>query len=73
MNTKSFIGVTAHFEHKAELISTNLAVSEMNTEHTGINIRNLLFEVCKEWAIPVSKVTDNAANMVLAVELFVGK
>ena len=77
MNTTSFLGVTVHFERYSALFSANLGVHEMSTTHTGLNIRDKLNEVCKEWEIPTQKitaiVTDNGANIVSAVHLFVGK
>ena len=77
MNIRSYLGVTAHFEKDSELFSANLRVHEMSTSHTGLNIRDKLIEVCREWEIPSSKitaiVTDNGANVVLGVELFIGK
>ena len=77
MNTRSFLGVTTHFQQNSEMFSANLGVHQMSTNHTGLHIRDKLAEVCTEWEIPLSKitaiVTDNGANIVLAVELYLGK
>lgn len=77
MNSRSFLGITAHFEHKYELCSINLEVYQMPIQHTAVNIKKKLLEACHEWEIPVDKitalVTDNGSNVVLAADLFIGK
>ncbi|XP_043469372.1 zinc finger BED domain-containing protein 4-like [Leptopilina heterotoma] len=76
-NTRSFLGVTVHFRDKDQFMSGILGVHELTESHTAIYIKEILEKVCAEWEIDKSIitaiVTDNAANMALAVELFLGK
>ncbi|CAK1599136.1 unnamed protein product [Parnassius mnemosyne] len=73
LNMKSFIGVTVHFGIKVELISVTLGVYELDERHTSQYISEMLLKTCVEWGIKkdnvTAVVTDNAANMVKAVEL----
>ncbi|XP_051176412.1 zinc finger BED domain-containing protein 4-like [Leptopilina boulardi] len=76
-NTRSFLGVTVHFRDKSQLVSGILGVYELTESHTAIHIKEKLEAVCTEWGIGKSIitaiVTDNAGNMVLAVDLLLGK
>lgn len=77
LNMKSFIGVTVHFRIEIELISVTLGVYELDERHTSQYISEILLKTCAEWGIKkdnaTAVVTDNAANMVKAVELMFGK
>ncbi|XP_026328606.1 zinc finger BED domain-containing protein 6-like [Hyposmocoma kahamanoa] len=77
MNMKSFLGVTAHFGFDIELYAVTLGVYELNQRHTSDYIAAELIKTCEAWGIHKEKVsavvTDNAANMVKAVELAFGK
>lgn len=74
---RSFLGVTAHFGIDIEFYSVTLGVYELNERHTSEYISEMLTNTCKEWGIGIEKVsaviTDNAANMVKAIELGYGK
>lgn len=76
-NMKSFIGVTVHFGIEIELISVTLGVYELDERHTSQYISEMLLKTCAEWGINkdyvMAVVTDNASNMVKAVELTFGK
>ncbi|XP_075213813.1 E3 SUMO-protein ligase ZBED1-like [Lycorma delicatula] len=77
LNMKSFIGVTVHFGIEIELISVTLGVYELDERHTSQYISEMLLKTCAEWGTKkdnvTAVVTDNAANMVKAVELTFGK
>uniref|UniRef100_A0A3B3ZVN8 BED-type domain-containing protein n=1 Tax=Periophthalmus magnuspinnatus TaxID=409849 RepID=A0A3B3ZVN8_9GOBI len=71
--TESYVTITSHFinEHW-ELISNVLQTRAMHESHTGTNIAELLSAALEEWDIASKNpaiVTDNAANMSIAVEL----
>ncbi|XP_076052180.1 E3 SUMO-protein ligase ZBED1-like isoform X2 [Oratosquilla oratoria] len=70
--TKSFLSVTAHFiSPEWELKSKLLATKRLMVDHTSENIADALKEICEEWDL-LEKVccivTDNASNIVKAVE-----
>ncbi|XP_033228380.1 zinc finger BED domain-containing protein 4-like [Belonocnema kinseyi] len=77
MNTRSFLGVTAHFTYNGQLTSAMLGAYEFSTSHTAEHLKDKLKDVCEEWGIALSKitaiVTDNGPNIVKAVDLFLGK
>lgn len=77
MNMKSFLGVTAHFGFDIVLYAVTLGVYELDQRHTSDYIAAELIKTCEAWGIHKEKVsavvTDNAANMVKAVELAFGK
>ncbi|XP_039949753.1 zinc finger BED domain-containing protein 4-like [Bactrocera tryoni] len=77
MSMRSFLGVTAHFGVGSELFSITLGVSQSNERHTSQHIAEMLLNTCDEWSIDKDQisavVTDNAPNMVKAVELAFGK
>ena len=77
LNTRSFLGITAHYLEGSEIISVVIGVYEFELAHTSANLEEKLREVCTEWGIDpdniITIVTDNAANIVKAVEDFVGK
>ncbi|CAK1599281.1 unnamed protein product [Parnassius mnemosyne] len=75
---KSFIGVTVHFGIEIELTSVTLGVYELDERHKSQYISEMLLKkTCAEWGIKkdnvTAVVTDNAANIVKAVELTFGK
>lgn len=77
LNMKSFLGVTAHFGVETELFSVTLGVYELDQRHTSQYIAEMLLATCQDWGLDkehlTAVVTDNAANMVKAVELAFGK
>lgn len=77
MSMKSFLGVTAHFGVDTEFHSLTLGVYELDDRHTSEYISDKLLATCREWNIAPDKVsaviTDNAANMVKAIDLSFGK
>ncbi|XP_005110616.1 zinc finger BED domain-containing protein 4-like [Aplysia californica] len=70
--TQAFITVTAHFMSPAwELMSCVLETPRIAEAHTAANIAVILAEVMENWRIRdkvVAIVTDNASNMVAAIE-----
>ncbi|KAF2884629.1 hypothetical protein ILUMI_21537 [Ignelater luminosus] len=77
MSMRSFLGITAHFGVGNELLSITLGVYQSNERHTSEHIAEMLLKTCTEWGIDRDKissvVTDNAANMVKAIDLAFGK
>ena len=70
--TKSFITTTVHvMSEDWNLEDYVLSTSEIEKAHTADNLAVQLVETAKAWSIDLSKstvTTDNAANIVLAVE-----
>ena len=68
--TQSYITVTAHhIDKKWEMQNAVLQTREFHGAHTGVNLSELLRDVCEEWNISDKQpalVTDNARNMILA-------
>lgn len=77
MSMRSFLGITAHFGVDNEFFSITLGVYQSNERHTSEHIAEMLLQTCTEWGIDKDKVsavvTDNAANMVKAIDLAFGK
>lgn len=77
LNMKSFLGVTAHYGIDIELCSVTLGVYELDERHTSDYLAEVLLKACQEWGIDpenvTAVVTDNAANIVKAVDLAFGK
>ncbi|CAG4981292.1 unnamed protein product [Parnassius apollo] len=77
MSMRSFLGITAHFGEGNDLFSITLGVYESHESHTSEHISEMMLKTCAEWDIDKNKVsavfTDNAANMVKAVDLAFGK
>ncbi|XP_022823347.1 zinc finger BED domain-containing protein 1-like [Spodoptera litura] len=77
MSMRSFLGITAHFGEGNDIFAITLGVYESNDRHTSEHISDMLLNTCTEWNIDNDKVsavvTDNAANMVKAVDLAFGK
>lgn len=74
--TRSFLGVTAHFvsqpENKMLLDSVTLGVYELSETHTADNIAEKLLLTCSDWGLKSEMIsaviTDGASNMTSAVE-----
>jgi hypothetical protein len=72
MNTKSFLGITVHYLQQEILKSITIGVHPLEHSHTSDYIGSTLVTTCEDWNIVKEKVmvvvTDNAANMVKAVQ-----
>lgn len=70
--TDSYMTITAHFiDGDWNLMSNVLQTRAVETSHTANNLRDILTEAITEWELANKDpaiVTDNAANIVLAVE-----
>lgn len=77
LQMRSYLGVTAHFGIGIEFHSVTLGVYHLDERHTSEYIAQMLTKTCEEWGFNTDKVTavvtDNAANMVKAVEVAFGK
>lgn len=75
--TRSFLGLTAHFIENWNLESVILGVSELHDSHTAQNLADELLRMCSEWGCTPEKitavVTDAGSNIVSAVEKAFGK
>lgn len=71
--TDPYVTTTSHFfSNEWALVSNVLQTRALHKSHTGSNIANLLTETINEWGLTdkvLAIVTDNAANMLLAVRL----
>lgn len=71
LNTKSFLGVTAHYLCNEEHKSVTIGVTELTERHTAENIGNWLLQIITDWRINkeniIIVVADNAANMKKAI------
>ncbi|CAD7093244.1 unnamed protein product [Hermetia illucens] len=75
--TRSFLGVTAHYVSNdtddLKLQGVTLGVYELEERHTGENLAQKLKEICTKWNIKddvvIAVVTDGGSNMIKAVEL----
>jgi hypothetical protein len=67
LNTKSFLGFTAHYISKETYKSVTIGVTELNDRHTSENIKMWLLSIIREWNINIENivvvVSDNAANI----------
>lgn len=74
---RSYLSVTAHFGIGIEFHSVTLGVYHLDERHSSEYITQMLTKTCEEWGFNTDKVTavvtDNAANMVKAVEIAFGK
>ncbi|CAK1547969.1 unnamed protein product [Leptosia nina] len=77
LQMRSYLGVTAHFGIGIEFHVVTLGVYHLDERHTSEYIAQTLTKTCEEWGFNTDKVTavvtDNAANMVKAVEIAFGK
>ncbi|XP_046753163.1 E3 SUMO-protein ligase ZBED1-like [Diprion similis] len=71
LNTKSFLGITAHFVSEGELVSIVIGVTELNERHTAENLGWWLLKITSDWNIKnesiLAIVTDNASNITKAI------
>ncbi|KAK6168330.1 hypothetical protein SNE40_020888 [Patella caerulea] len=71
--TESYVTITScHIDENWEIKNYVLQTRSMPQSHTGSNLAALLVEAAQEWGIhnKPAVVTDNAANMVVAVKEF---
>lgn len=77
LQMRSYLGITAHYGIQIEFHSVTLGVYHLDERHTSEYIAQMLTKTCEEWGFNTDKVTavvtDNAANMVKAVEIAFGK
>ncbi|XP_048020934.1 E3 SUMO-protein ligase ZBED1-like [Megalobrama amblycephala] len=71
--TESYMSVTAHYiDELWNLVSYVLQTTEVQTDHRSVSLAEMLTKAMEEWGL-LSKdpaiVTDNAANMICAVEI----
>lgn len=70
---RSVMGVNVQFCNEGKIVLRNLCVKELKSRHTGEHIKKELIDVLAEFKISPSQIysitTDNAANMVRAVQL----
>ncbi|XP_071580650.1 E3 SUMO-protein ligase ZBED1-like [Temnothorax nylanderi] len=72
LNTKSFLGVTAHYVSSEQHKSVTIGVTELAERHTAENIETWLLQIIADWRINKENiaivVADNAANMKKAIQ-----
>ena len=74
-SNKGFISLTAHYLDKNTLDQKvyTLSTKYFPSQHTGINISETLSQLLEEWKIGTEHVHlivhDNAANMILSLDL----
>jgi len=77
LNTRSYLGMTVHFVLNEKLTSAIIGVTELSDRHTSYYLGQWLSCICTEWHIKtdnvVAVVTDNAVNIVKAVNNIFGK
>lgn len=73
VSTQSYLTVTCHYiDAEWCLVSHVLETTEVLTSHTAANLADMLSRTIEEWGLSSKTpavVTDNAANMVRAVEI----
>ncbi|XP_077272750.1 E3 SUMO-protein ligase ZBED1-like isoform X2 [Temnothorax americanus] len=71
LNTKSFLGVTAHYVNSEQHKSVTIGVTELTERHTAENIEKWLLQIIADWRINkeniIIVISDNAANMKKAI------
>lgn len=71
LNTKSFLGLTAHFLIKEQLKSITIGVVEMTERHLSEYLKNWLLNLVNKWNIQIENivvvVSDNAVNIKKAI------
>ena len=74
LNTRSFLGITAHFLDGLKMATVILGCYEFSVSHTFANITEKIRELCAGWGIIKEQlsaiVTDNASNVIKAVKNF---
>ncbi|XP_043271191.1 E3 SUMO-protein ligase ZBED1-like [Venturia canescens] len=74
LNTRSYLGMTAHFVMEGKLESVTLGVTSLEDRHTGEYLSQWLLQMCNDWKIDiVAVVTDSEANILKAVNIAFGK
>ncbi|XP_011880756.1 PREDICTED: zinc finger BED domain-containing protein 4-like [Vollenhovia emeryi] len=77
LNTRSYLGVTAHFVSEDKLESVTIGVTLLEERHTAEYLGEWLLQICTEWRITkeqvVAVVTDNGANILKAITDSFGK
>ncbi|XP_066589542.1 E3 SUMO-protein ligase ZBED1-like [Prorops nasuta] len=72
INTKSYIGLTAHYVWNNTLKTATLSVLGLSERHTANNISEWILEILEMWKIKntnvVAIVSDNASNMTRAIK-----
>lgn len=79
LQTRSFISLTVHFYDEGLdnfIFSGTIGVFMLEDRHTAVNLAAELKKICSEWGISdeqvIAIVTDNAANISLAIEIAFG-
>lgn len=71
LNTKSYLGITAHYHVNCNKITVMIGVTELNDKHTSENLKKWLLEIIQEWNITLRSivvvVSDNASNIKKAI------
>jgi len=71
LNTKSYIGVTAHYILRTQFKSVTIGVTELEENHTADYLKHWLLKITSDWRIEkeniVAIITDNASNIRKAV------
>lgn len=77
LQTRSFLGVTLHFNEGISINSATLGVYELEERHIAEYIADKLNNVCTEWNIckknVVAVISDGAANITKAIEIHFDK
>ena len=71
---RSYVTVTVHYIDSDYILQSYLLeTKEFTQSHTGVNIAEEMRSIMNEWSLPLDQVsavtTDNASNMVLAIDL----
>lgn len=70
---RSFLGINAQFVADGRIVVRTLAVKELFTSHTAVNIRNEVADTLKTYSLPVTTIltstSDTGANMIKTAEL----
>ncbi|XP_043474458.1 E3 SUMO-protein ligase ZBED1-like isoform X1 [Leptopilina heterotoma] len=77
LTCQTYLGLTVHYYKFEKLQSIKLGTFPLEESHTGEYISEKLATLCKDWKIElesvVAVITDNAANMVKAINLTFGR
>ena len=77
MNNRNYLGVTLHYVQQFKQLSCVIGLVQMEESHSSVNLAKTLESVLEFWGINKDRittcVTDNAANIVKAVDLLIGK
>ncbi|XP_029167113.1 zinc finger BED domain-containing protein 1-like [Nylanderia fulva] len=71
VNTKSYLGVTAHYHINNNKKTVMIGVTKLNDRHTSDNIKEWLLDIVEKWSISLQRivvvVSDNASNIKKAI------